>query len=103
MSIGLKNVRWWTAGNDLAEEGKFYWGFNQRKTYTNWDVRQPDNAGGNEHCTEIWNQNGGFFWNDRPCTVENLFICEYYLNSRKVGAGNLTLDESQTKGPLSLD
>lgn len=100
MRTGWKYARWWTAGNDLAETGVFYWGFSEKTTYTNWDVGQPDNAGGIEHCTEIYPRYGRFLWNDWQCTERNFFICEYYMKSMQSGASNITLDEFQTEVPL---
>lgn len=97
---GIKNAQWWIAGNDLAEEGVFYWEFRQRKVYTNWDDGQPDNYRGNEHCSMIWHRNGRFRWNDGPCTDRNFFICEYYVNSRHM---KVTLDEGQAEIPFLLD
>lgn len=72
-------------------------------TYTNWDLGEPNNFGGNEHCTEILPRDGRFSWNDFPCAGEKLFICEYHTNSRQVGASNITLDEVQTEVPRSID
>lgn len=77
---GLKDARWWIGGNDFGNEGVFYWGFRQRKKYTNWFKGEPNNSHKNEHCTEIFPRNGQYQWNDHICAEEKFFICEFATN-----------------------
>ena len=41
---------------------------------TNWKPGQPDNAHGDENCLEI--NTDGRYWNDRPCSYVQKYICE---------------------------
>ncbi|XP_041379800.1 aggrecan core protein-like [Gigantopelta aegis] len=67
--------------NDEQQEGSFFWMTNgepERVSYTNWAPGQPDNAGDEEDCIEIWG-NGSpwpFSWNDCRCDLLYRFICE---------------------------
>ncbi|EDW55751.1 C-type lectin 37Da [Drosophila sechellia] len=74
----------WTSGNDLGKTGTHYWFSNaQLVTIKRWAPKQPDNAGGREHCIHlgyIYNYSTEFQLNDRPChdDASSLFkyICE---------------------------
>ncbi|XP_058825863.1 C-type lectin 37Da-like [Topomyia yanbarensis] len=63
----------WIGGSDLAKEGEFIWQSTGAKIgYANWNKKQPDNAGGNEHCVQIRHipaVNWNWHWNDRDCKV----------------------------------
>ncbi|KAL3271946.1 hypothetical protein HHI36_022416 [Cryptolaemus montrouzieri] len=68
----------YTSGSDLGEEGNFIWlSTGKPLNFTYWSPPQPDNAGKNEHCVEIWKlAENNYFWNDIPCTASYYFICE---------------------------
>ncbi|XP_031160373.1 L-selectin-like [Sander lucioperca] len=61
--IGLqkgKTHRWmWSDGRGTAQ-------------FTPWAVGEPDNAGGNEWCGEMF-QNGR--WNDAQCGGDSVYVC----------------------------
>uniref|UniRef100_UPI000FDA0860 lectin-like protein n=1 Tax=Psychroflexus aestuariivivens TaxID=1795040 RepID=UPI000FDA0860 len=66
--------------NDLETEGTFVWENAENVSYTNWNPGEPNNSGGNEDITEIYN-NGG--WNDigisnsdRPIIIEFSYAAE---------------------------
>lgn len=66
-------------GNDLEREGRFIY-FNSKKPvpdHVTWMRDRPNNAGGKEHCMEIWLSQGGL--NDIPCASKVKFICEIPL------------------------
>lgn len=61
--IGLykgKNNRWlWSDGSGIA-------------SFTKWSSGQPDNYGGVESCTEMYDDS---FWNDIPCDLARDYVC----------------------------
>ncbi|KAL3285470.1 hypothetical protein HHI36_000002 [Cryptolaemus montrouzieri] len=68
----------WTSGSDLGEEGTFVWlSTGKGLNFTYWGNGQPDNAGNDENCLEIWKFDGKTYaWNDRSCMFDAHFICE---------------------------
>lgn len=54
----------WIGFSDAASEGNFIWYDGAPVNYTNWNVGEPNNAGGNENCVQIY-PNGT--WNDLDC------------------------------------
>lgn len=76
----------WTSGNDLGKTGTHRWFSNaQLIDIKKWAPRQPDNAGGIEHCIHlgyIYKDSTDIQLNDRPCSnegsLDSLFkyICE---------------------------
>ena len=58
----------WIGHNDEATEGTFVWYDQSPVTYTNWAGGEPNNAGGNEDCVQIYPDG---FWNDLPCGTGN--------------------------------
>ncbi|XP_068146117.1 C-type lectin 37Da-like [Drosophila tropicalis] len=80
---GDKNS-YWTSGNDLGREGTYNWfTTGQKFTISKWAPKQPDNAGGREHCIHmgyIWGYSTEFELNDRPCSNHKgslfRYICE---------------------------
>ncbi|XP_038079449.1 echinoidin-like [Patiria miniata] len=68
-------THYWTGLSDIDSEGNYKWvGINKPMTYSNWNTRQPDNAGHNEDCIEVVTHSG--YWNDIHCTDRQPFICE---------------------------
>ncbi|XP_072544675.1 macrophage mannose receptor 1-like [Salminus brasiliensis] len=58
--IGLYRTRLWSDQSD--------------STYENWLSGEPNNSGGNEHCTTMWLWYSGL-WNDSPCGFAYPFVC----------------------------
>ena len=56
------------------KEGSFYWTDNSKLQYKNWNYGEPNNFNGNEHCVEIYVNNGR--WNDIPCFYKRPYVCE---------------------------
>uniref|UniRef100_A0A182MPY8 C-type lectin domain-containing protein n=1 Tax=Anopheles culicifacies TaxID=139723 RepID=A0A182MPY8_9DIPT len=74
----------WTSGNDLGEEGQFFFSSTgERLTYDRWTKNEPNNAMHDnctyEHCVVLeyfqpWSIN--YTFDDRQCGAENFFMCE---------------------------
>ncbi|KAI5611814.1 lectin C-type domain containing isoform 1 precursor, partial [Silurus asotus] len=69
--IGLKSEsvgewKWSLADQTFYRDGD---------TYRNWSSGEPNNAGGKEHCVEMYNKDKNGFWNDRCCKNPNYFVC----------------------------
>lgn len=58
----------WIGFNDELQEGVFVWYDQKPVVYTNWAPSEPNNAGGNEDCTQIYPDG---FWNDLDCNTAN--------------------------------
>ncbi|XP_076078530.1 perlucin-like protein [Mytilus galloprovincialis] len=62
--------------HDIHHEGTWRWiSDNSAVGYTNWGGGQPDDAGANEDCAELWKA-ASYRWNDRPCSYLMRYICE---------------------------
>ncbi|XP_041448348.1 C-type lectin 37Da-like [Drosophila obscura] len=72
---------YWTAGNDLGNEGKHNW-FSTGKPLTLdiWYPTEPNNYDGIEHCDLFGDRRGSnASYNDlnaRPCIMQRHYICE---------------------------
>lgn len=54
----------WIGFNDAAVEGTFVWVSGAPVTFTNWDLNEPNNAGGTEDYACMRKNNPLAFWND---------------------------------------
>jgi hypothetical protein len=59
---------YWIGYRRQWQGGPFAWTTDEKADYVNWHSGEPNNAGGNENCVEVWGDNHGY-WND---TVEIL-------------------------------
>uniref|UniRef100_A0A1Q3FPW5 Putative salivary c-type lectin n=1 Tax=Culex tarsalis TaxID=7177 RepID=A0A1Q3FPW5_CULTA len=86
IKVALNNVnavylwQFWIAGTDLGRSKSFLWITTGKQIwrpnfYLNWYPGEPNNAGGNEHCVEVY-QESLARWNDRDCNVRHGFVCE---------------------------
>ncbi|XP_055622386.1 perlucin-like [Toxorhynchites rutilus septentrionalis] len=69
----------WLGGNDLAEEGNFYWHDSGLKLgYTFWKEGHPDNSDNYENCmeTRYFPPDWAWHWNDQSYHVKQYFVCE---------------------------
>lgn len=64
----------WIGLSDLRVEGTFLWPDGTSPRYTTWNAGEPNDAGGNEDCTQLDAASG--YWNDLDCTVSLPYICE---------------------------
>ena len=55
----------WIGLSDLLNESVFIWTDGTNVDYTNWDVSNPSNSGGDEHCAHLMVDDGE--WNDLEC------------------------------------
>lgn len=65
---GYANQVVWIGFTDAAVEGTFVWYDGAPVTYSNWAPGEPNNAGGNENCTQIYPDGT---WNDLDCSGYN--------------------------------
>ncbi|CAB3359796.1 Hypothetical predicted protein [Cloeon dipterum] len=85
-ALGDGNDRFWLSGTDLGSEGNFYWSSNAKllKTFIDFEIAQPDNLGGKEHCIQFRRSRDErklkYKWNDDVCKSRNRFICELESN-----------------------
>jgi Lectin C-type domain len=56
----------WIGFNDAAVEGTFVWVSGETPGYTDWDLGEPNNSGGNEDYAIMRKNNPAAFWNDVP-------------------------------------
>jgi gliding motility-associated-like protein len=70
VNLGLNSINdvIWIGFNDEAQEGTFGWYDQSTVSFTNWNTGEPNDAGGNEDCTQIYPDG---FWNDLPCNSSN--------------------------------
>ncbi|XP_075697849.1 pulmonary surfactant-associated protein D-like [Rhinoderma darwinii] len=60
--------------SDLQVEGIFRYLTGEKIIFTNWNLGEPNNSKDNEDCVEV--QDNGK-WNDIPCNLLRLVICEF--------------------------
>ncbi|XP_045198969.1 perlucin-like protein [Mercenaria mercenaria] len=65
----------WTSLSDQRYEGIWLWhGTNELATFSDWAPGNPNNDK-NEDCMGFYHRHG-YMWNDFPCTVKLIPICE---------------------------
>ncbi|CAC5386980.1 COLEC12 [Mytilus coruscus] len=66
----------WIGAHDSVQESRFIWeSDNTVLTYTDWNPGEPNNAGRQEDCVHM-NNNNGYKWNDIKCSHVFSYICE---------------------------
>ncbi|KAH8412912.1 hypothetical protein KR009_006705, partial [Drosophila setifemur] len=77
----------WTSGNDLGKTGAHNWFTNAEPiNIGKWAPRQPDNAGGKEHCIHmgyIYGDSTEIQLNDRPCNNDPNSLFRYVCEAPK--------------------
>ncbi|XP_049890236.1 lactose-binding lectin l-2-like [Epinephelus moara] len=66
----------WIGLTDIHREGRWTWSDGSRVNFVLWDVRQPDNAGGREHCGHV-NFGSNRRWNDHQCHNAFASVCVF--------------------------
>ncbi len=69
--------RAWIGLNAVSNNRIFVWASDETASYRNWASykdSEPNNSGGNEDCTEIWDEVHG--WNDLRCDRLSAYVCE---------------------------
>ena len=66
----------WVGGHDMDVEGQWIWTDGSNWNYTRWNAGQPDNAGGKEHCLNLFKSGRDGNFNDYPCTKKIKFLCK---------------------------
>ncbi|KAJ8316327.1 hypothetical protein KUTeg_006341 [Tegillarca granosa] len=66
----------WLDGNDLNNEGKWIWSYNNEPIkLTYWHPNEP-NGKRRENCLMIHKFNGKWKWNDESCKTPLYFACQ---------------------------
>ncbi|KAK7482491.1 hypothetical protein BaRGS_00026308, partial [Batillaria attramentaria] len=63
----------WIGLTDADKESTYLWSDGTPFDYASWYVGEPNNAGGNEDCTEYSRTTN--HWNDNSCWITNNFVC----------------------------
>ncbi|XP_059094910.1 mucin-2-like isoform X2 [Tigriopus californicus] len=78
------DYRWWLGGNDIDNEGSWIWETTRVPiSYSAWFSDQPDDDKGREDCLIIRkegrNEDLIFGWDDRDCSDNHSYICQFRL------------------------
>ncbi|XP_046660571.1 slit homolog 2 protein-like [Homalodisca vitripennis] len=76
---GIRNYEFWTSGTNLGGDWLWMSSGDKLPEFKDWNIREPNNLGGNEHCLEFYEMDSnGYGWNDKSCDQEVYPICEYF-------------------------
>ncbi|XP_046660567.1 protein crumbs homolog 1-like isoform X1 [Homalodisca vitripennis] len=76
---GIRNYEFWTSGTNLGGDWLWMSSGEVLPEFSDWNILEPNNLGGNEHCLEFYEKNNnGYMWNDKSCDQEVYPICEYF-------------------------
>uniref|UniRef100_A0A669F3R1 CD209 antigen-like protein A n=1 Tax=Oreochromis niloticus TaxID=8128 RepID=A0A669F3R1_ORENI len=67
--------RTWIGLTDAEEEQTWKWVDGTTLTISFWDTDEPNGAGGDEDCGEIYFPETENSWNDESCDTKNVWIC----------------------------
>jgi uncharacterized protein YegL len=73
LAADLKLGSFFIGLTDVETEGEFFWLDGTVKEFTKWSPGEPNDAGHNEDCTEMYS-NGN--WNDIHCTALRNYMCK---------------------------
>ncbi|XP_050514759.1 macrophage mannose receptor 1-like [Diabrotica virgifera virgifera] len=74
----------WTSGYK-DKENKWFWLKGDPVVFTNWKVGEPNNAGSNEECLTVLKSGTGSLWNDVPCDIKLVPVCEKVVTVKNEG------------------
>uniref|UniRef100_UPI0037E74543 lactose-binding lectin l-2-like n=1 Tax=Semicossyphus pulcher TaxID=241346 RepID=UPI0037E74543 len=69
----------WIGLSDLHKEGYWMWSDGSAVDFLYWQVGEPNNAGGHNHCVHK-NLGGDLKWNDHQCSETYPFVCAFRTN-----------------------
>ncbi|KAK3582967.1 hypothetical protein CHS0354_027082 [Potamilus streckersoni] len=81
----------WVGLNDLDEENSYKWSDGSAKTYTKWQIDEPNDHNGQEDCVEYYLVSNT--WNDNNCYKALAYICK---QPRGMGAPATDVMETTT-------
>uniref|UniRef100_A0A3Q2YER2 C-type lectin domain-containing protein n=1 Tax=Hippocampus comes TaxID=109280 RepID=A0A3Q2YER2_HIPCM len=65
----------WIGLSDILVENQYAWSDGVSPVlYTNWNGKEPNNAGGTENCVEMYPDGR---WNDNDCLQKRGFVCRH--------------------------
>ncbi|XP_067906772.1 uncharacterized protein [Heterodontus francisci] len=67
----------WIGLSDCHKEGIYLWTDGSAMDFTKWNHDQPDDEAETENCVNINSEGVGGKWDDRVCSEELPFICNY--------------------------
>ena len=69
--------KFWVGASDLITETEWLWLPSQTliSTFTDWASKEPDNAGGNQHCMAL-DMHDHMKWRDENCEEKRNYICQ---------------------------
>lgn len=97
----------WIGFTDIISEGSWAWTLSEESNiFRSWQLGEPNNADGEEHCAMIIPSGKGSNWYDNKCNVEASFVCQTECGSTGCGdfdprcftAEGFVLDSSQGSG-----
>ena len=86
----------WIGLNDQDTEGAYVWSDGSSVDYTNWNSGEPNQSGGEEDCTNMW-QSG--YWNDLPC--ESTSVLHFICNAKQPTRSPTTIPSADPSGAPS--
>jgi len=63
-------------GSFALDARRFQWTDGSANTWNNWKGDEPNNAGTNEYCVEMYQSSNAGTWNDLSCTSSLPYVCE---------------------------
>jgi len=66
---------YWIGLHDSVTEGTFEWLSGAPVDFQDFEAGQPDDPNGSSDCVAVFDL--GWQWQDLPCTVAAMFVCEY--------------------------
>ncbi|XP_061597873.1 lactose-binding lectin l-2-like [Cololabis saira] len=65
----------WIGLSDAEKNGSWFWSDGSKLSFSNWNLGEPNNSGGNEECVHT-SFGAAKIWNDWICSGGNAFVCK---------------------------